>query len=310
MRFKAVIYAIILCLSVSSALAAGSEPGLQKISEHVYAYVDVRNASPARNSFGANAGLVVGSDAALIVDTLVSAKEADRFLADIRKVTDIPVKYVVDTHYHLDHAWGACRFAKLGAVVIAQKRAVAHIPESKKSLQRPETFGLTQADLKGTTIQAPDITFEKSMTIDLGGVVVELSYLGPTHTDDSIVAYIPQDKTLFTGDALFTQYHPFLAEGDLANWQKALSTLERIPAEKIVPGHGPVSSKSDIQDMKVYLREFDKQARALCAGKTANDVPTITAELIKALPDQGRTEMPSLVEFNLRLRYLSPKASR
>ena len=304
MRSKILSCVVVLCLALCVFALDTDASGLKQISKHVYAYVDVKNASPAGNSFGANAGLIVGSDSALVIDTLVSAKEADRFLADIKKVTAKPIKYVVNTHYHLDHAWGNCRFVELGAVVIAHEKAKAHLTESEKGISKPEMFGLTAEDLKGTKIQGPAITFAESAGIDLGGVTVELRYLGPAHTDDGITAYVPQDKVLFTGDILFTRYHPFLAEGDLASWRKILSELEQTPAEKIIPGHGPVSSKADIKDMKTYLSEFDTQAKALCAGKKAGDVAVIAKELMKRLPQQKRTEMPQLVGMNLQFRYL------
>lgn len=306
MRFRIVAWAVILCSVVFQSVVVEAAPGLRKISEHVYAYVDVRNASPAGNSFGANAGLIVGNNAALVIDTLASAKEADRFLADIRKVTDKPVKYVVNTHYHLDHAWGNCQFVKLGAVVISHENTLAHMAEAAKSLDHPEQLGLTARDLDGTKLRGPAIVFKDSMTIDLGDVAVKLYYPGPTHTDDSITAYVPQDKVLFTGDILFTRYHPFLAEGDLANWQKVLTDLEQTPAAKIIPGHGPISSRADLEEMRTYLIEFDAHAQALCEGKRADDSQTIARELIKRLPDQQRTEMPILVEFNLKFRYLAP----
>ncbi|MFH0824679.1 MAG: MBL fold metallo-hydrolase [Pseudomonadota bacterium] len=179
MRFKVLPIIVVLCLAVCSAVLADETPGLQRISEHVYAYVDTKNASPAK-SFGANTGLVVGRDAALVIDTLVSAKEADRFLADIRKVTDKPVKFVVNTHYHLDHAWGNCQFAKLGAVVIGHENARPHMAESAKALAHPEGFGLTAKDVEGTTLSEPIVTFADSKIIDLGDVTVELRYPGPS----------------------------------------------------------------------------------------------------------------------------------
>jgi cyclase len=310
MRFKALPCIVFLCLAVCSTVLAGDMPAFQRISEHVYAYVETKNASPAQ-SFGSNAGLVVGRDAALVVDTLISAKEADRFLADIRKVTDKPVKYVINTHHHLDHAWGNCQFVKLGAAVIAHENASSHIPEDERALAHPELHGLTVRDLEGTTLQGPTITFTDSKTIDLGDVTVELRYPGVTHTNDSITVYVPQDKVIFVGDILFTHYHPFLAEGDLVHWQKALDELERTPATKIIPGHGPVSGKSDLKDMKTYLGEFDALAKTLCADKAAVDAPAIAQELIKRLPQQERKELPILVEFNLRLKYLpKPEAKK
>lgn len=303
-------FAVVLVLALCSPLLAGDAPGLQKISDHVYGYVDIKNAAPA-TGFGANGSLVVGRDAALVIDTLVSAKEGDRFLSDIRKITDKPVKYVVNTHYHLDHAWGNSQFARQGAVVISHDNTRKAMPQAAQALAHPEQFGLTPKDLEGTTLQGQAITFADSLTIDLGDVTVELRYPGPTHTDDSIMAYVPQDKVLFLGDMLFTGYHPFLAEGDIVHWQEVLTGLEQTPAEKIVPGHGPVSNKADLQNMKTYLREFDAQAKALCAGKKAEDAPTIAQELMKRLPQQRRTELPALVEMNLRAKYLAqPEAKK
>ena len=294
---------VILCLVVCSSVFAGDTPGLKRISEHVYAYVDRQNARPV-DSFGANAGLVVGRDAALVIDTLISAKAADRFIEDIKKVTDKPVKYVVNTHHHLDHAWGNCRFVKLGAAVIAQQNALSHEAADANALAHAGGYGLTAKDLEGTTLQRPTITFAEAMTIDLGDVSVELRYPGPTHTDDNITVYVPQDKVLFTGDILFTHYHPFLAEGDIPHWQEVLGSLEQTPATKIIPGHGPVSRKVDLKEMKTYLREFDTHAKTLCAGKAGDDAPAIAKELITRLPQQDRTELPTMVEFNLRLKYL------
>ncbi len=310
MRFKVPVCIAVLLLSVTTLVFAGEKPGLQKISEHVYAYVDGKSPSPA-SSFGANAGLVVGKDGALVIDTLVSAKEADRLLADIRKVTDKKVRYVVNTHYHLDHAWGNCVFTKVGATVIAHENALKHRSESAQALAHPENFGLTVKDLEGTTLQGPTITFTNSMSIDLGDVTVVLNYPGPTHTTDSITAYVPQDKVLFVGDILFTGYHPFLGEGDITRWQQVLGKLEQTPATKIVPGHGPVSTKADLGKMETYLKEFDAAARTLCAGKSADDAPALAKELIKRLPEQQRNKLANMVELNLRLKYLpQPKEKK
>jgi cyclase len=304
MRFKVLSYVVVLGLIVCQSALAADSPGLQRISDHVYAYVDTKNASPAGNSFGANTGVVVGRDAVLVIDTLISAKEADRFIADIRKVTDKPVKFVVNTHHHLDHAWGNCQFVKLGAAIIGQENARGFLTEAKQSFAHPEKFGLTAKDLEGTELQGPTITFSDSMTIDLGNVTVELRYPGTTHTNDSITAYVPEDKVLFVGDILFNRYHPYMADCDVSRWQQVLGELQTTPAVKIIPGHGPVSEKIDLENLKTYLREFDALARTLCAGKGAEDAPVIAPELIKRLPQQERTELPILVETNLRVKYL------
>ena len=298
---------LLACLFAPGFVAAEETTGLTKLSEHVYAAVDFKNASPATNSFGANTGVIIGNDAVLVIDTRISAKKAQEFIADIKKITGKPIKYVVNTHYHLDHSWGNCEFVKLGAVVIGHENGRLAASRSKDSLSHPEYFGMTPDDLNGTTVSAPTITFRDALLVDLGGVTVSLSYLGPAHTDDSIVALVDQDGVLFAGDILFTRYHPFLADADVQGWLKALAKLETTPAKIIVPGHGPVSTVVDIKDLEIYLTQFDKQAKALCVGKTQDDAPAIAQEMLKTLPDQKRTELVMGVENNLRSKYLPKK---
>ncbi len=111
----------VLCILLSAGSAKAGQ-GLKKIAENVYAYADTKNASP-RNGFGANAGIIIGRDGILVVDSLISAKKADEFLKDIRAVSDKPVKYVVDTHSHLDHCFGNAAFGKSGAVIVAHRNS-------------------------------------------------------------------------------------------------------------------------------------------------------------------------------------------
>ena len=118
--------AVLAIIAPVSLLAA---EGLTRIAESVYSYVDVKNASPS-NSFGANAGIIVGRDGVVVVDTLMTAKEAKRFIRDIRAITEKPVKYVVDTHYHLDHAFGNAEFARLGAVIVSHENDRANLAKN------------------------------------------------------------------------------------------------------------------------------------------------------------------------------------
>lgn len=293
---------IVLLLGIISyaAHAAAAEQTLTKVAEGIYSYADTRNASP-QNSFGANAGIVVGREGILVVDTLVSAKEAARFIKDIRTVSDKPIKYVVNTHSHLDHAFGNSEFAKLGAVIISHSNCRKDLEaRGEETLKRAAGYGLAADDLAGTVITLPSITFSERMEIDLGGLRVELIYPGPSHTDGSILVSVPERRVLFAGDALFTGYHPNLAEGDLDSWIKALDYISALGAVSIIPGHGPLSGKKDVEDMKDYLRVFDGRARELAAN--SDDPAFIVSELKKALP--GRTELEFLIGANVQARYI------
>ncbi len=287
---------IVFCFVVPAQALAG----LTKIADGVYSYVDVKHAS-AKKSFGANAGIVVGRDGIIVIDTLISAKEAQRFIKDIRAVSDKPVKYVVNTHMHLDHTFGNCEFSKLGAIIIAQaddKREMK--PYAEAALKNAAAYGLTAQDMEGTELCYPVVTFDNRMEIDLGDVLVQLIHPGHSHTGGSIVVFIPDRKTLFAGDILFTNYVPNLKHADIDGWVKALDSLAAMDVEKIIPGHGPLSTKKDIEDMKSYLVLFDRKAKELTAQ--SSDLQYIVSELKKALPP--RAELDMMVAANVKMRYL------
>ena len=274
--------------------------GLTKIADNVYSYVGEKDASPA-HSFAANAGIVIGTDAVLVVDTLISAKEGERFLADIRKVTGKPIKYVVNTHTHLDHAFGNCVFAKLGATVISHTADRAMLERiGAGTLQNIGNYGLKAEDMLGTTIVYPSLTFSDLMQIDLGGTMVELIRVAPSHTQGSIVVHVPASKLLFAGDIIFTDFHPYMADGDITGWAKSIDALLVMDIEKIIPGHGPLSTKKDLKEMKEYLLLFDAKARELASG--SQDADVIAAELKKILPKRALADW--MIAFNVKSRYL------
>lgn len=295
MKKIGLLFPLLVLLLTTQALA-----DLTKIADGVYSYVGEKDASPT-HSFAANAGIVIGRDGILVIDTLISAKEAQRFMADIRKVSDKPIKYVVNTHTHLDHAFGNGVFAKAGAVVIS------HLADRKMlertgaaTLQNIGNFGLKPEDMAGTEIVYPALAFSDRMQIDLGGEIIELIRVAPSHTEGSVIVHLPAKKLLFSGDILFTDFHPFLADGDIAGWTKTLDALLAMDVERIIPGHGPLSTKTDVQEMKEYLILFDGKARDLASK--SQDPEAIAAELKKVLPKRSMADW--MIVYNVKSRYL------
>ena len=298
MKKVATIAALLVMGMLGGALSAGAE--LTKIADNVYSYVGVKDASPA-NSFAANAGIVIGRDGILVVDTLISAKEGERFLADIRKVSDKPIKYVVNTHTHLDHAFGNGVFARQGAIIISHDADRGLLEKTGEAiLKNIAGYGLKPEDMTGTAIVYPTLTFSGKMTIHLGGEKVELIRTTPSHTEGSVVVYLPAKKLLFSGDILFTDFHPYLADGDIPGWTRALDNLLAMDVERIIPGHGPLSTKKDLAEMKEYLILFDSKARELAAGSQDDDA--VTGEMKKILPKRAMADW--MIGFNLKSRYL------
>jgi len=294
-----------LFILASAAGDAFAGPGLTKVADNVYAYVDVKNSGPG-NSFAANAGIIVGSDGILVVDTLISAKEAQRFMADIRKISSKPIRFVVDTHYHFDHAFGNGEFAGAGGIIIAHAADRVNLEKKgEATLKRSGEFGLSEDAMRGTGISLPVLTFTDRMTIHLGGETVELIRVAPSHTEGSLLVYLPSRKILFAGDILFTDVHPYLGEGDLAGWIRNLDYILTLDVTAIIPGHGPLSGKKDVIAMKEYLLAFDTMAREL--AENSGDADRIAAELKKRLP--ARSQLDILISSNVREKYLVPETT-
>lgn len=295
---KTLLFSMAVSLLGGPALAADS---LTQIADNVYAYVGTTQSSKD-NSFGANAGIIIGRDGIVVVDTLISAKQAQRFIKDIQAISDKPVKYVINTHYHLDHVFGNAEFVKLGAVVIAQENDAQVMAKSAgETLTNIGQYGLSPADMEGTVASYPVLSYGDRLTIDLGDQLVELRHARSAHTDGDTVVYLADKKILFAGDILFTGYHPFLAEGNITEWCGELDDLQTMDVETIIPGHGPLSGKQDLAEMKAYLLQFDRQAKKLAA--TGGDAEAVTAEMVKTLPQ--RAEGVWLITANLKMKYLT-----
>ncbi|MDD2903995.1 MAG: MBL fold metallo-hydrolase [Syntrophales bacterium] len=302
---KLLIPAIALFLLFFFQHTVLAENGLQKITGSIYAYTDAKTAS-AKNSFGANAGIIIGQDYIVAVDSLMSAREAQRFIKDIRKISKKPIKFLINTHYHLDHSLGNSEFAKLGAIIIAQENDKENMEKNGAGmLEYAKKNGLSDKDLQGTKVVYPTLTFKERVTLYLGNNKVEVIYPGPSHTSGSVLVYVPQEKVLFTGDILFTNFHPFMGNADIPGWIKVLDQVMAMDVAKIIPGHGPVSGKKDVADLQAYLLVFDRQAKELTAK--SQDLKVLVPEMKKALPQ--RAQLDALIGRNLQMKYL-PQGSK
>jgi len=296
---KVILAAFLLLFLAQSAFAQG----LQKIADNVYAYAGGKEFTPQR-SYAANAGVVVGKDGVIVIDALMSAKEGKRLLADIRRLTDKPIKYVVLTHGHLDHAFGASVFTDKGAILVSHELDRESLAKHGEThLKRLPSYGLSKEDLAGTRIVLPSLTFTERLTLRLGGEAVELIHQQPSHSPGSTLVLLPRQKVLFAGDILFTGTHPFMGEGDISGWTKTLDYIQTLDLLAIIPGHGPVSTKQDVADMKDYLLLFDAKARELAPAAASPEA--LAAEMKKLLPARAQGE--GLILYSLKVKYLPPQ---
>lgn len=298
-RLKTTLTVTMLLLALLPCLARAAD-GLAKITDGVYGYVDDGPGTPG-NLYAANVGVIVGDDSVLVVDTLTSADEARLLIADIRKLTDKPIRFVVNTHYHLDHAFGNSAFADIGAMIVSHAACHDMLADHGAQVMDSPTAWLLPSDFwSRTRLVIPSVTFRRELNLNLGNLPVKLVHTGhPSHSPGCLMVLLPTRRTIFAGDILFTDVHPFLGEADLPGWAKNLDWLAAQDVDIIVPGHGPLSGKQDVADLKAYLAFFDSTAKRLC--EILDDPEAITAEMLRRLPRKDWGE--PLVGMNIRMKY-------
>ena len=222
--------------------------------------------SSANQNYISNAAFVVTPKGVVVVDALGSPTLADRLIAEIRKVTPLPVTHVIVTHYHADHIYGLQSFKANGARIIAHRAAQEYI-NSDTALIRLQASRQTLApwiDAK-TQLITPDEWIDGPKELVVGGVRFLLQPVGPSHTPEDLVVYLPHEKVLFAGDLVFRGRIPYVGQADSGHWIRALQTLLAFETDIIVPGHGPLSSQAR-HDMELtreylaYLRQTMGQA--------------------------------------------------
>jgi glyoxylase-like metal-dependent hydrolase (beta-lactamase superfamily II) len=229
----------------------------KRVSPSVW-YVEGLSAlgSAANQNFISNAGFVLTSDGVVVIDALGSPVLADRLLHVIREITPLPVTHVIVTHYHADHIYGLQTFQQAGAKIVAHTAARGYLNSDTARLRLQASREEMAPWVNGhTRLVGADEWLLADARLDLGGVRFEIRTLGPSHTPEDLVVYLPADQVLFAGDLVFRGRIPFVGQADSRQWLKALDTLLRFSTQAIVPGHGPVSTnaRQDLQQTRDYL---------------------------------------------------------
>jgi glyoxylase-like metal-dependent hydrolase (beta-lactamase superfamily II) len=217
--------------------------------------------SSANRNFISNAAFVVTKDGVLVVDALGSPALARELLAEIRRITPAPVRYVVLTHYHADHIYGLQIFKEAGATVIAHQAGREYLNSDTAALRlqasREEMAPAVDAQ---TRLVPADRWIDARTELKMGDLDVVLQPAGPAHTPEDLVVWVPQLKLLIAGDLVFRGRIPFVGQADSGRWITALDTLLTFDARIIVPGHGPASTsaRADLELTRDYLAYLRK----------------------------------------------------
>ncbi len=190
-----------------------------------------------------------------VVDSLSTPELSSQFLKELKKIKNVPVKYLVITHYHQDHWYGAQTYKKEGAIIIGHE-VLREIFENGTAEMMLETANkMTKGLYKNVKLIPPDVTISKEKTIKLGEKEFKIFPLTPAHTNSDIVVYIPDKKIIFVGDLVFYKRIPFAGDrnSDTRNWINVLNKLKKIDINIILAGHNKPLNKNSIDFTVEYL---------------------------------------------------------
>ncbi|PIB32690.1 MBL fold metallo-hydrolase [Maribacter sp. 4G9] len=280
-KIKRSLMVFLLCFSIAHAQRDFSDVEItsEKLTENVYVLFGA----------GGNIGLAIGQDAAYLIDDQFGPL-TEKIVAHVQTITDKPINFVLNTHMHGDHTGGNENLANAGAMIIAhenvrKRMAGAEEPQPKEAW--------------------PVVTFNDKMTLYLkNGKSVHAMHVNPAHTDGDTYYYFPDDNVIHMGDNFFSGRYPYIdlgsggdIDGLISNTKMALELID--DDTKIIPGHGAVSSKSDLNEyteILITLRERIKEARG--SGKSLEEVQKMgVSKEWDATHGQGFINADRIVEF-------------
>jgi glyoxylase-like metal-dependent hydrolase (beta-lactamase superfamily II) len=303
MKIRPILISIVTVLSVTIGLAQPTPPEivfapkaeddfeLIKVADGVYAAV----AKPGGLALG-NAGFVIGDEGVLIFDTFSTPAALEELIGEIQALTKLPIKFAVNSHYHLDHTGGNQVLTARGVPIFAHDNVLkwqttknkrflsASADLQKRRADAAKQLSDTPADQKdkrtqlerqirrydamaAITLTNPTVSFSSGVVrLYLGKREVVLSTL-PGHTGGDVFAYVPEANVVLTGDLGWSKTLPNLVDATVSDWIPTLDQiLTQYPTAKFVPGHGDVAEASDIKDFRDYLDDLRVRVKQGIAG--------------------------------------------
>ena len=331
---RALCFALLL-LASAAGLRAQELFDIKPVADGVYAAI----AKPAYK-VNCNAAIILLDDGVLVVDTHSKPSAARALIEQIKKLTNKPVKFVVNTHFHWDHYQGNQAYPSswpAGVEIISseatrqsiEQRGVprvkyeivtmpAEIEKLRSDLQlagnaeRKETLrkNLAEAEeylaeLKQMQITLPTMTFDRSLILHRKSRTVEILWLGRAHTDGDVFVYLPKEKVIATGDALHG-WTPFMGDSYPYDWIQTLDAAEKLDFEYVIGGHGDVMhGKEKFELWKKYFHDLmDQTAAAYSEGASLEQAQKHVSEsLTKSYADKFDPAFPQSVIANVTKAY-------
>ncbi len=248
-RVLAIITILTLLVGIETSTFAG-ETKTVNVLKNVYTMIDT-------NGEDSNTTFIITTEGVIIIDTRPTPTEARKVLKEIRKLTDLPIVYTINTHYHGDHTFGNQVFKSSKSIIAHKNVRDTLIKSGQDHLSLFKTFGLPGMD--EVEVTPPNIVYEKGMEIWLGEYRLQLLYHGKGHTNGDTIIFLDQLRTVITGDLVFNKKIPYMADAYIDDWIESLKYIQFLKNETVIPGHGPIGGRPTVIAMKHYLMDLKER---------------------------------------------------
>ncbi|WP_409970371.1 MBL fold metallo-hydrolase [Piscinibacter sp.] len=259
-RRRGGLVALVAACLTGMAPAWGAESPVRavKVTEDVwFVQGEAALGSAANRNFISNSGFVVTGDGVVVIDALGSPALANDLIAEIRRITPQPIRYVILTHYHADHIYGLQAFKAAGASIVAHAAAREYLSSDAARLRLEASRNeLSPWIDEGTRLVAADRWLDQDeTTLRVGAHEFLIRRVGPAHTPEDLVILVPRRGVMFTGDLVFRGRIPFVGQADSRQWIASLTRLIEWRPKLVIPGHGPASTDPlpDLELTRDYL---------------------------------------------------------
>lgn len=255
---------VLSCVVALLAVVVSAQPAahLTPVAPNLYVYI-------SGNDHSCNSTFLVGRQGILVVDTGLNATEGQKLLNDIRSVSPLPVKFIVNTHYHPDHQ-GGNGVVGPDAIVISSPFTRQR---TEQLMARAGQNSTANAGGNAPAFRLASETVGDKLTIYVDDDPVEIVAPGPAHTMGDLYVFFPRQRTVAAGDILMSNSSPAMDQGSAANWIKALNAMLALPADHFVPGHFELGTRETITRFRDYMVDLKEQVDKLSeSGATAEQV--------------------------------------